>query len=259
MYATTEFLATGCVDPARMQLREETRAIVARHWAAMQGCDPTAFERDGCVVTAGSREVSLITHDDAVAVSAPADLADRVRSNLDALLNLSEGDEERAADLLDADVAVVLGPQFLGYADAGTFSPVDRPARALDEDDTDAFAALRAACTDDEWQRGGMEPVRPGEDPVFGSFVDDALAAVAAWNAVRSDIAGLGVVAHPAHRGEGHAKAAVSRATRDALDSGFPVVEYRTLERWPASVGLATDLGFVRWGQSRLVKLEESG
>lgn len=240
-----------------MTLRERTRELVADHWARMLGCESAAFERDGAtVVPADSREVSLLARDEAVVVAAPAALAVTVRSRLADLLELAEGDRERAAAVLDVPVARVLGPQFLGYADAGTFSPVERGARLLDGGDADAVAALEAAVPAAEWQDGGLAPVAVGEDPVAGSFADGALAAVATVSEVREDVAGVGVVAHPGHRGEGHAKAAVSRVVRHALAAGFAVVEYRTLERWRPSVGLATDLGFERWGVSRLVTLD---
>lgn len=241
-----------------MELSRRTHEVVADHWAKMQGCDPTDFETPGTtVVTTGSSEVSMTSRDSSVVVAALDHLTQTVRKRLDDLLQLAEGDGDRAAALLDEPVSEVLGPQFLGYADEGTFTPVERGARLLDANDADALARLESACPDEEWERGGMGPFELGEDTIAGSFMDGTLAAAAAYQEVHPGIVGISVIAHPDHRGEGRAKAVVSRATSHAFEQGFEVVEYRTLERWESSVGLATDLGFERWGQSRLVKLAE--
>lgn len=241
-----------------MALSQRTREMVADHWARMQGCDPADFETPGpTIVLTGSPEVSMTSRDSGVVVGAPDHLVHLVGDRLDDMLDLAEGDEDRATALLDEPVSEVLGPQFLGYADEGSFAPVERGARLLDEGDADTLDRLEAACPDDEWDRGGMGPFEPGKDAIAGVFVEGDLTAASAYREVRPAIAGISVIAHPDHRGEGHAKAAVSRVTSHAFEHGFEVVEYRTLERWESSVGLATDLGFERWGQSRLVKLVE--
>jgi GNAT superfamily N-acetyltransferase len=244
-----------------MSLHNRSNEVVTDHWARIQGCSPAEFERTGLTVhRTGTMAVSLFVHGSTVVVSAPDDLHDAVRARHTDLIKLADGERERAAELLDVPVAEVLGPQFLGYADEGTFEPVERGAGLLDADDADGFADLRAACPEGEWERGGMQSVQVSADPVAGSFANGSphptLAAVATFSEVRDDVAGIGVVAHPSHRGEGHAKAAVSRITTHAFARGFPVVEYRTLERWESSVGLAEDLGFQRWGKSILVKLD---
>jgi RimJ/RimL family protein N-acetyltransferase len=97
--------------------------------------------------------------------------------------------------------------------------------------------------------------VRTDDDQPTVVVERDGRLVAAAQYAADHGTAGIGVVSHPDHRGEGNATLAVSLATTHALAARL-VPEYRTLEEWSSSVALAERLGFERVGRSLLVKLD---
>ena len=146
----------------------------------------------------------------------------------------------------------MLGPQFVGYCNESTFAPVHAGSTAVEALDSASLTPLRAATPVEEWDRSGVRT--DAADPTF-AVVRDERPVAAAQYAVGHGTAGIEVVSHPDHRGEGHATLAVSAATAHALDAGL-VPEYRTLREWSSSVALAERLGFERVGWSLLVELD---
>lgn len=64
------------------------------------------------------------------------------------------------------------------------------------------------------------------------------------------------IVTHAAHRGRGHARAALAVVTRLVIERGL-VAQYRTLESNAPSLALALArrLGFERWATSLAIRL----
>jgi RimJ/RimL family protein N-acetyltransferase len=121
----------------------------------------------------------------------------------------------------------------------------------LDRDDLPAVQALESACSPREWEHGG---ITVGEDVAAGTFVGDELAALAGYEVWDGVIAHISVVAHPAHRGRGHAAAAVSLVTTTALERGL-LAQYRALESNTPSLAVAERLGFQPYARSVAVRL----
>nr|WP_264474975.1 GNAT family N-acetyltransferase [Salinirubrum litoreum] len=154
----------------------------------------------------------------------------------------------------DPAVAEVLGPQFVGYCDDSTFTPVHDEQSPVGLIEPESLTSLRDATPTDEWDRSG---VRTDDDgPAFAVERDGQVVAATQYS-IAHGTAGIAVVSRPAYRGEGNATRAVSAATAHALDAGL-VPEYRTLEEWSSSVALAERLGFERVGVSLLVRLDET-
>lgn len=252
-----------------MSLREDTLRTVTDYWAHSLGCDPEAFAGTGTTVVAapetdpidfvariGADEVQIIVRGDAVVVSVPADRLEGVRESVADANRVDFTDDRSVAGWLGQPVSQVLGPAFLGYADAETVRAVpETGVRRLDAGDVAALTRLKGACPDQEWERS-VAGVDPGsERPVVGRFVDGELVALASYDVWDELLAQIGVLTHPARREKGHGTAVVSRVAALALERGF-LPQYRTLERWPSSVGLARSVGFERYGRSVLVVLE---
>ena len=68
----------------------------------------------------------------------------------------------------------------------------------------------------------------------------------------------IGVVTHPAYRGRGYGRAAVSAATARGLEAGF-IVLYQTLLANAPSVALATELGYQPYATHLAVQLTSEG
>lgn len=221
---------------------EATRRTVRQHWAAELGCASDALGSGTTVTTWNGPGVEYLTYDSGAVVGLPSELAsepaDPPAFDREAL---------RGWVARNSDVGAVHGPQFVGYCDESTFAAGDGDAMEVGASELEA---LKAAAPADEWNRSGL--ALDTDAPTYAVLGDDGPLAAAQTGAV-DGVAGVCVLTHPDYRGEGNAAAAVSRATKDALESGA-VVEYRTLEKWASSVALAEGLGFERWGRSLLVE-----
>jgi hypothetical protein len=110
----------------------------------------------------------------------------------------------------------IIGPAFIGYADASTFTDTGTNlGRLLDSADEAAVATLRHACDETEWQHGG-----PAEAATrVGVLEGTALLALASFRLWGPRIAHISVITHPASRGRGLGRTAVGAATRIALEA----------------------------------------
>jgi GNAT superfamily N-acetyltransferase len=207
-----------------------------------------------------SEAVEVFSYEGGAVVSAPPSLAGAIQSVLAARSIPTTATEARALAEAAVDrcevgggptVTEVLGPQFVGYCDDSTFTPVHDASAPVAAVEPDSLASLRDATPAEEWDRSG---VRFDDGPTFAVERDGRPVAAAQCQTTHVT-AGIGIVSHPEHRGEGHATLAVSLATAHALDAGL-VPEYRTLEAWSSSVALADRLGFERVGSSLLVTLD---
>jgi len=158
--------------------------------------------------------------------------------------------------VLGAAVDQVIGPAWLGYADASDFRPAPTMGtRLLTDQDLPELQRLAAACGPMAWEHSGIDPARP---PVFGCFAGEVLAAAGMLECWGDRLLQVGIVTHPAYRGRGYGKAVVSAMTAHGLATGG-VVQYRTLQANLPSVGIARALGFQRFAQTLAVRLIPPG
>jgi len=239
-------------------LRPETRHAVDAYWAGVFGCDAAGLRPSAPSVLpraddAGSPRMYAMEFGAAPVALLPRGMmavhAERVAAALSAGLS-ADPDEWRG--IFGGDVKAVIGPATLMYADQQSFRPLP-PAdvRMLTQDDLPAAEALRHACAEAEWEHGGSDVP---SDVTAGAWGDGELAALAGFEVWGGVLAHISVVAHPAHRGRGHAAAAVSHVTAWALELGL-LAQYRTLESNTPSVALARRLGFHPCARSVAVRL----
>jgi GNAT superfamily N-acetyltransferase len=245
-------------------VNDETRETLREHWAALLDCAPEAvFAPDCSIVASDTDAVELLSHPDGVTVAGPAAVTSSLRSVLaDRPLDVTPASArtvvETALDRASVgearSVSEVLGPQFVAYCDASTFTPVHDASSPVGAVDPASLEPLREAVPPEEWKRSGVR----ADDGVPTFAVErDGRPVAATQYRIADGTAGIAVVSRPAYRGEGNATLAVSAATAHALDAGL-VPEYRTLEEWSSSVALAERLGFERVGVSLLVRLDET-
>ncbi len=184
-------------------------------------------------------------------VSAPLERLSEVEPRLRLWTSATVRDAEEAGASLAPIAGEVIGPAYLGYADAGALrDDGDGPtARILGERDAPALERLRESCPSADWEHGGSSAL----DPKAGSFAGQELAAVAGYEIWGARIAHIAVVTHPRHRGRGHARAAVAVIARHAIESQL-VLQYRTLESNAPSRRIADALGFVHLATSLAVR-----
>jgi GNAT superfamily N-acetyltransferase len=231
-------------------LRPATLEVVDRYWADWLGCEVGALRPAATLVCPHGPGLSdydgtfVLLAGGAPVVSLPpallAELAPAARRWSVELVRDPVG-------LVVAHhpvrlVARVVGPAWVGYADAGSLrSPADGHAQLLTAADAPRVAALRRACTPEEWAHGGHTLE---EGAAAGAFVDGHLAALAGYTRWGEHLAHISVVVHPAHRGLGFGRAVVARVAAEALAVGL-VAQYRTLEVNAPARAVAASLGFV--------------
>jgi GNAT superfamily N-acetyltransferase len=153
------------------------------------------------------------------------------------------------------DNAAIIGPAFIGYADAATFAHTGaNVARLLDGADNAAVADLRHACDPTQWEHGGPTEA----STCVGVFSGSTLAALASFERWGARIAHIAVVTHPGFRSRGLGRAAVAAITRVALERNL-VAQYRTLMANAPSMAIARGLGFQRYALTLAIRVARSG
>jgi GNAT superfamily N-acetyltransferase len=236
------------------------QAVLA-YWAAHLGCDREQLARPGTSVVRNGPDladycgVTVMSRPPACVVAVPDDWYELAAGRLGPRAAAEVFDIPLLRGVFGSAVERVIGPAWLGYADAGDFTPAPTMgARPLTDRDLPALRRLADACGPTAWEHGG---IRPGSSPVFGCHVGDALAAAGMLQPWGPRLLHVGIVTHPAHRGRGYGKAVVSAMTAHGLAAGG-VVQYRTLEANLASVGIARALGFRRFARTLAVRLARS-
>jgi GNAT superfamily N-acetyltransferase len=249
-------LATPRATPREqpMPLESSTRARIDAYWTAFFGGRPGLLSEPGTAVLphaalAGYRGVWFFRRGDTLVISIPPDIAAPPLATLTAA---DFEDVERITSLLHTPVARVVGPAWIGYADATTLRPChDSRARLLTDADSAAIDALRSACPAEAWEHGGSDI---GDWPLAGVFDGDTLVALAGCERWGSDIAHLAVITHPAYRGRGLGTGAASLAAATALGHGL-IPQYRTLRGNTPSLAIGARLGFVHYAESIAARL----
>lgn len=207
-------------------LSDDSVATIEHWWAADLGCTVEDMRGDQLLVTRqGGRSVFVLALK-GVVVSVPTSV----------------------------DAQRVIGPAFIGYADASSYRSDGSGARAHILDGASerlAIDELRAAVSAVEWEHGGAEKA----EAYAGVFDGARLAALASYERWGERIAHISVVARPAHRSRGYGRAAVDALASAAVARGL-VAQYRTLIANAPSMAIARHLGFERWAVSLAVRID---
>lgn len=236
-----------------------TRVELLRFWTRELGLSPEGSA--GVLVgpwpaDRSSSRILVFCRESRCIVVAPGDV-------LPALEEAVEGEDSAAllrstfwVRKLEEWFAGAVGPAYLGYADRLDFLPIASPsARLLEADDQMRLDDLRAAVETEEWEHSGLSAAVE----VAGCFTrDGALAAAAGYAMWGEQLAHLGVLVRPAHRGTGIGTKVVSAAGERALARGF-ILQYRTLWSNASSVRIARRLGFEWFATTLAVRLKETG
>jgi GNAT superfamily N-acetyltransferase len=150
----------------------------------------------------------------------------------------------------------IVGPAWQGYADGSDFHPAATGGTRLLQQvctDKSALQRLELACNRTEWEHSTIAWEQP---PVFGCFVGEEIVAAGTLHPWGEGILGVGIITHPAHRGQGYARAVVSAMTAYGLAQGA-ILRYQTLQANVASVAVARTLGYQQYGQTLAVRLTQ--
>ena len=237
-------------------LSRRSTDVIDAYWAASFGCPVEALRPKRTLVLPHAAHVQFdgvfaMTFGGHPIVAAPGGWLGELQPAFAPWTAETIRDEASARLALGARFGERIGPAWLGYADAKSLRSVEATAtRMLTENDRAAVAQLREACTPLDWEHGGSSLDR---DPVAGTFADGLLVALAGYETWGERIAHIAIVAHPAYRGRGFARAAVAAIARHGLSNGL-VLQYRTLESNTASRRIADSLGFIHVANSLAIR-----
>jgi len=235
-------------------LNERIISQVTGYWASHLGCPAKAlFAEPLHIITHGVEladysGIFALFRGGAATVSFPPGCIESLRQLMPAQLVTPA----MFAEAFGAAGYVVIGPAYVGYAE-DIRSPT-HPVRSLTLHDESAVSALRAACTETEWEHGGS---LGGEQPSCGVFVGDQVVALAGYEVWADIIAHISVITHPAFRARGFGRSAVAHVAERALSANL-IPQYRTLESNFASIRIADSLGFCRYATSVAVRLNRN-
>lgn len=137
------------------------------------------------------------------------------------------------------------------YLDPQKFQPVEHSGvRPLTESDSLALTDLHRDCSPEDQQ---LSEVNIDHPAVFGCFLNDNLAAVASLIFQGDEIADVGVLTHPAYRGQGLGKAVVSAVCRWGLEHDRILQYWRLCTNRP-SVKLADRLNFTLYATHQILR-----
>jgi GNAT superfamily N-acetyltransferase len=235
---------------------------VAAFWAAHLGCGEVQLAQPcTSVVRAGPdlasyRGATVVFRPPACVLAVPADWYEPVAGRIGQRPPAEVFDVTLLRDVFGTAVDQVIGPAWLGYADASDLRPAPTlGTRLLTDQDLPQLELLAAACGPLAWEHSGIDPARA---PVFGRFAGDMLAAAGMLERWGDRLLQVGIVTHPGYRGRGYGKAVVSAMSAYGLATGG-VMQYRTLQANLPSVGIARALGFQRFALTLAVRLTPPG
>lgn len=224
----------------------------------MLGCDAGLLRSPGSHVVRGGpvftgyNAVYVVRVDDAVLAYCP----ERIRAVASEVLDGCEADEAFTSRTLERiageRLEVVLGPSSHSFIDSHHFAQADPEGQRVPTHD-DRLAALRRACGEEEWAEAGFIFDR---GVVYTLETNGHVVGAGNLTPFRDQLADVGLITHPDHRGQGVAKRLASRMIADALPEAG-VVRYRAQTANAPSIAVARALGFVERGENLVARLRE--
>jgi GNAT superfamily N-acetyltransferase len=239
-----------------------SRQAVVSFWAAHLGCSAAQLAQPRTTVVrngpdlADYRGATIVFRPPACVLAVPEDWYERIAGRVGRRPPAEVLDVSLVHQVFGSAVDRVIGPAWLGYADASDFRPAPTMGtRLLAGQDLAELERLAAACGTTAWEHSGIDPARP---PVFGCFAGEVLAAAGTLDRWGDRLQHLGIVTHPRYRGRGYGRAVVSAMAAYGLAMGG-VLQYRTLEANLPSLAIARALGFQRFALTLAVRLTPPG
>lgn len=229
------------------------------HWCARLGCDPADLRTPGLTVLPhaqmrGWLGAYAIRQGEAAVITVPEPMVERVRAKLRGV----PADEAVTTFTLNrvfgTAVERFVGPAWIGYCDAASFRPFDSAeVRALGDGESDDVVRLSEACDETEWEHSGIDPRRR---PIFALHRGPEIAAATSWEALSNGVLHVGVITHPAHRGNGYGKAVASAITAHGLAQDG-IMQWQTLVENAPSLAIGQALGYQQRYRTVAVRLLE--
>lgn len=235
-------------------------SLLEKYWLDQLGCGPDDLEEGKVKVfshgaLAGYSGAIALKKNNSCIISAPQPLVSVLSKKVANMDCQSVFNPTSLEKLFEGSVERTIGPAWQGEVDTKTFiSCHGADSRELAKDDWPDFEHFLRGCAVSDVDFSALES---GRMPTVGVFIDEEIVAAASYNISEGIIAAIGILTHPAHRGNGYAKRAVSHITRIALDKNLGI-QYQTLISNTHSVFLAKELGFTDFAETISVRLKNN-
>ena len=232
---------------------------VDRYWSERFGLEPRALSQAGVFIVPHARPwpdsfACVFVRDRTGVISVGPTLVDAIQDRIQQKEPQALLSEKALCDLFARPLHHTVGPLYQGYAEREDFQPAPAfSARPLQTSERQALRQLQNAVAPTEWEQSGIDRA---DSELFGLFLGKDLAAVAHYSLWAADAASIGVLTHPAHRGQNHGKVVVSAAMQDAFARGYWVL-YQALVANRPSVAVAEALGCRAYAHTMGVYLRE--
>ncbi|GIV97151.1 MAG: hypothetical protein KatS3mg057_1808 [Herpetosiphonaceae bacterium] len=230
--------------------------LIDEYWSSFLGCSTSDLYLNQTLVVPHSRLTDykgalVFRRGPSCIISVPTSIAG---SLLEVLRHRKPDDvfnESFLQRLFGSAVDRIVGPAWLGYADATDFHPREiHETRLINAADEAALRMLAQSCGE-AWEHSAVQLGRP---LIFGCFVGDRLIAAGSLERYGPRFLQVGVVTHPAYRGRGYGTSVASAATQYALESGN-LIQCRVLESNVAAVAVAHSLGYHKYAATFAIRL----
>lgn len=235
----------------------DTIQSIDAYWSGYFGCTDADLNGKATKVfthqALGTFDGALVfRRKDSCIVSVPATTPEIERSKLRAAKPAEAFNAAFLARTFVISSDKVTGPAWVGFADKG-FKPVKSDARILTTKDEAAMRELAEGCGETAWKQSKIAVDRQTN---FGLFVGGKLVAASGYLNLAGQLAYIGVITHPAHRGKGYARMVASTSMAHALEFNL-IPMWRTLDAHESAVALAGTLGFEKYASTLDVQLTE--
>jgi GNAT superfamily N-acetyltransferase len=232
---------------------------VYAHWAEFLGCDYSDLLVPNVKVLQHSKSLDgyngiyAFSNGISCIISAPSIYVPVLGEAVRKLRPAVVFDAEWLGQSLDGKHAKIIGPAFQGYVEDDSLLQASSSSviEYKSENHKTLLEELRDSCSEIEWQHSSIDLQKR---PILLKILNGKVVAAGSWRKGESGFLGVGIITHPAHRGNGHAKTVVNALTQRGLTSGG-TMHYQTLESNTPSVAIAQSLGYKRLGRTIAIRL----
>lgn len=233
-------------------------SLIDQHWMWMFGLNLEQFASPLSVVAHCSpffedyKGAWIFEREGRWIVTVPASLRDEVTAKIVSVPVHQRLTEQGAKELFGERVRRIIGPAYQGAVEPDHFKPFTRQeARCLTSYDHNALEVLLAECSPADVEDSG---VRLDSSSLHGCFHGGRLVSVAKETEISPYAMTPGILTHPAFRGQGYGKVAVSAAVA-AIFAQEKIACYQTLVANSPSVKIAQAIGCRDYARHLAVRL----
>lgn len=230
--------------------------LLKKYWLEELGCSETDLQSKKTIVRShgtliGYPGIMVFKREDTCLISAPERLVEGLETSFCQMSAESAFDPLVFKRFLGDKFEKVVGPAWLGQITPENYLQChDENVRELSA--WESFEEFLLACPPDEVELSSLQSGRP---PVKAVFQNEKIVTAAGFELMERVVAHIGILTHPAFRGRGYAKQAIS-AIVDTIFQMKLGPQYWTHEKNLPSIRAASDIGFKKFAATLAIRIK---